>query len=265
MAEEHEAHGHGKKVLGLPPIAWIGAGGLLLLFVFLHKRAQGVGNAAPGPADNPSLAGGGSGESTAQSLQQQAEAQDLAFRGALRGLALQSAQLQLGQQQAMFASNPLAQQNLAGTAVGSAGGHTEYSYGIGAVSKAWQQVTVGGQQMWEDVFHPGHIISESQAQALGGQNSGPYAQGRGSFLQQLISRFTGQQPSQITAGSTLATFGADAIGAAAGGAPITLGTFGFQAPAHPAAGHTVSSAPPQQVASLPQFGQVSFPGYGSRF
>lgn len=65
------------------------------------------------------------------------------------------------------------------------GGHQEYSYGSGAVSKAWQQVTIGGQQLWEDIYHPGHVISEQQAQQLAPQDHGPYARGSGGVLGQL--------------------------------------------------------------------------------
>lgn len=67
------------------------------------------------------------------------------------------------------------------------GGHAEYSYGTGAVSKAWQQVVVEGQTAWEDIYHPGHIISEQQAQQLAPQDHGPYAQGQGGFLGQLAT------------------------------------------------------------------------------
>jgi hypothetical protein len=55
-------------------------------------------------------------------------------------------------------------------------------YGTGAVSKAWQQIQGG----WEDIAHPGHIISEQQAQQLGPTNHGPYAKGAGGFFGTLL-------------------------------------------------------------------------------
>lgn len=66
-------------------------------------------------------------------------------------------------------------------------GHAEYSYGTGAVSKAWQQVVVEGQTAWEDIYHPGHIISEQQAQQLAPQDHGPYAQASGGFFGQVAT------------------------------------------------------------------------------
>lgn len=84
------------------------------------------------------------------------------------------------------------------------GGHQEYSYGGGSVSKAWQQVQIGGQQLWEDIYHPGHVISEQQAQQLAPQDHGPYARGSGGFLGQAFS-FIGnnlRQAAQIYAAAS---------------------------------------------------------------
>jgi hypothetical protein len=49
----------------------------------------------------------------------------------------------------------------------------------GTVSKAWAQLATGD---WQDRFHPGHIISEQEAEAIGPSNHGPYAKGGGTFI-----------------------------------------------------------------------------------
>ena len=53
----------------------------------------------------------------------------------------------------------------------------------GVVSKAWKQIAGG---YWEDIYHPGHIITEQQAESLGPENHGPYAKGRGTFLDKAV-------------------------------------------------------------------------------
>lgn len=61
---------------------------------------------------------------------------------------------------------------------------TEQQFGVGAaipggtISKGWQQIAGG----WSDLAHPGHLISEQQAEQLGPQNHGPYAKGGGGFF-----------------------------------------------------------------------------------
>lgn len=92
-----------------------------------------------------------------------------------------------------------------------AGGHQEYSYGVGAVSKAWQQVVVGGQQVWEDIYHPGHIITEQQAQQLAPQDHGPYASGANALT---LANFGSRLMSNIQQGLQ--------IYAASQGVPVSL-------------------------------------------
>jgi len=84
----------------------------------------------------------------------------------------------------------------------------------GITSKAWQQVMVGGQQAWEDIYHPGHIISEQQAQQLSPQNSGPYARGGGGFfggLAKFISSLAPNLAASYEAGSPI-TLGSAFLG-----------------------------------------------------
>ena len=188
MAEEHEGGGRGllhKKLFGLPAPVVLGAGALLVWFVLSHRRAAG-GGVAPSAAGAPDLSGGGGGATTAMSLQDQQQAEQLGYRTALDQLNLEAARTGLSQAELPFQQQQAALTNFGSpatpVALGSQGGNTTYSYGLGPVSKAWQQVTIGGQTMWEDIFHPGHIISESQAQQLAPQDRGPYAKGGGGFF-----------------------------------------------------------------------------------
>ena len=232
MAEEHEGGGRGllhKKLFGLPAPVVLGAGALLVWFVLSHRRAAG-GGVAPTSAGAPDLSGGGGGAGTAMSLQDQLQAEQLGYRTALDQLNLEAARTGLSQAELPFQQQQAALTNFGSpatpVALGSQGGKTTYSYGLGPVSKAWQQVSIGGQTMWEDIFHPGHIISESQAQQLAPQDRGPYAQARGGFFQQLFAGFTGQGQYNQGIGGFLGSIGRTVAGFAGAGTPITVGTVG---------------------------------------
>lgn len=81
----------------------------------------------------------------------------------------------------------------------------------GYVSKAWAQLATGD---WQDRFHPGHIISEQEAEAIGPSNHGPYAKGSGGFFGQ-VADFVGSLAKAVGPGIA-ASYTA--------GAPITLGS-----------------------------------------
>lgn len=229
MAEEQGGGLLHKKLFGLPTPVVLGAGALLIWFVLSHRRAAG-GGVAPSAAGAPDLSGGGGGASTAMSLQDQMQAEQLGYRSALDKLNLEAARTGLSQAELPFQQQQAALANFGSpatpVALGSQGGHTTYSYGQGEISKAWQQVSIGGQTMWEDIFHPGHIISESQAQQLAPSDRGPYAQARGSFFQQLFAGFAGQGQYDQGIGGFLGGLGRTVAGFAATGTPITAGTVG---------------------------------------
>lgn len=158
-------------------LAAVGAG---VLGLYLLSRKGGGGGAAPAAADTGSPPATGPppiGNQTPQAPQPQ-PAYFSPEQQAAAGYAGQMGQLQKAAQNAI---QDFSTPQVVGT---DKGGHTEYSYGTGAVSKAWQQVAQG---TWEDIFHPGHIITEQQAQQLSSQNSGPYARGGGGFFVQLGS------------------------------------------------------------------------------
>ena len=56
----------------------------------------------------------------------------------------------------------------------------------GVVAGIWHQLSSGN---WQSSKNPNNIISEQQAQILGPQNHGPYAQGKGGFLKQAWNDF----------------------------------------------------------------------------
>jgi hypothetical protein len=180
MAEEHEGGGLlQKKLFGLPAPVVLGGGALVAWFVLAHRTSAPSGAVDQTPSGPQGLAGAG-GSPAAESLQDQQQREQLGYQTALDALRLEAARFGLTQQEQAY--NQQAQALGGGTAVGTDHGKTRYSYGTGAVSKAWQQVNVGGQSLWEDIYHPGHIINEQQAQQLSSKNSGPYAKGQGGFF-----------------------------------------------------------------------------------
>lgn len=172
------------------PIAVVGAGALGL---YLLMQRQGGGAPA---ADSSALPATGPPPQGDQTPQYFSPAEQVA--AGLSQSELFRQQLQANSAAALFGGTP------AGV---DAGGHQEYNYGGGQISKAWQQVVVNGQQMWEDIYHPGHIITEQQAQQLAPQDHGPYASGA----------------NKITLGSVLGGIAGSLTSLAASGSPITLG------------------------------------------
>ena len=236
MVEEHGHQGFlHRKLFGLPAPVVLGAGGLLVVFVLAHRGAAAGGAVDTPAAGTPDLGGGaGTTDTTANNLQTQQQQQDLAYQGALQQLDLAARGLQLEQLQGQVTGTP-AGQNTAGTAIGTQGGNTVYSYGNGVVQKAWQQVQLGGQQAWEDIFHPGHIISEQEAQQLAPTDHGPYATPAEAIT---IGNLTGiRNPIDLL--RNLIAAGAST----AAGAPITLGSFGIKPPGALPAGKPSVSRP----------------------
>ena len=172
MADEHGHEGGGllrKKLFGLPLPVVLGGGALVVFFIFAHRSAGG--GAAAAPAGPQGLTGDTTGAGAALSLQDQQSQEQLGYQSALDQLNLEAARFGLSQQEqsaAAFGSPG------APVAAGSQGGHPTYNYGTGSISKAWQQI---GNGQWEDIFHPGHIITDSQAQQLAPSDHGPYASG----------------------------------------------------------------------------------------
>lgn len=171
------------------PIAVVGAGALGL---YLLMQRQGGGAPA---ADNSALPATGPPPQGNQTPAPQFFSPAEQVAAGLSQSELLRQQLQANASAALFGATPAGM---------DAGGHQEYSYGVGQVSKAWQQVVVNGQQVWEDIYHPGHIITEQQAQQLAPQDHGPYATGKnaitlGNFFSGVVSNI--KQAAQIYAAS----------------------------------------------------------------
>lgn len=95
--DEHEHH---KRFLGLPPVAWVGIGGLVLLFVYAHSQAGATVSGVALPASaNPELTQTGS---EAAALQVDLQQESLAAKTAQDQFALQAAQQGLAQNQQAF-------------------------------------------------------------------------------------------------------------------------------------------------------------------
>lgn len=237
MADEHGHEGGGflhKKLFGLPLPVVLGGGALVVFFVLAHRSAGGgVSAPAAGPT-GPT--GDTTGQGTAMSLQDQLTAEQLGYQTALDKLNLQAAQFGLNQAEqgaAAFGSpgSPVAQ--------GTQGGHTVFSYGTGQVSKAWQQI---GNGQWEDIFHPGHIISDQQAQQLAPEDHGPYASGAnkltlGNFFAPVLKGL--QQAANVYVGTQLGI----PVGLPNAPSPVSAKPAPQSAPATP------SYTPPVLVAS----------------
>lgn len=242
MADEHEGGGFlHKKLFGLPlPVVLIG-GGLVAFFVLAHRGASG--GAAAAPETGPAGLTGDSGSGTAMSLQDQQQQEQLGYQTALDQLNLEAARFGLSQQEAAFGPGQAAGKDAAG--------HQTYTYGTGPISKAWQQVTVGGQTLWEDIYHPGHIINEQQAQQLAPSDHGPYASGANKLtLGNLIAPVLG---GFINAGQQ---FASRWLTAQVPGLPVGLPNQSqpvSQRPAPPSAPATPSYTPPVLIASKTRY------------
>lgn len=205
------------------PIAVVAAGAVGL-YLLMQRSAGG----APSAAGDTSLPPTGPPPQGGQTPPQ--------YFSPAEQVAAELSQGQLMQQQLL--ANSAASLYGATPAGMDAGGHQEYSYGVGAVSKAWQQVVVGGQQVWEDIYHPGHIITEQQAQQLAPQDHGPYASGA----------------NKLTPINLLRSAASTVVGLVASGGPITVGNlFRPSASIKPASSGARSVGTPG-IAPTPSYG-----------
>lgn len=187
--------------------------GVLGLYLLMHRGSSTASAAAGLPETGPAQLGNMTPAQTFFAPTEQAAAQ--------------LSQSELHRQQAQ-----------ARASAGLSGGQVSAS-GLpltGVASKAWQQVQTAAGTAWEDIYHPGHVISEQQAQMFSSQNRGPYAQGGGGFFGGLAKFITGLAP------NLAASYAA--------GAPITLGS-AFMGPRKPNPAPTVFTP---GIAPTPRYG-----------